>query len=65
MIYLRPLTFTYRVAQRYLKNGNSDLENSTILQIANSILYNFYFMSKICFNVTDEGLNFFILTKSE
>ena len=28
----------------YLKNGKSDLKNSTTLQIANSILYNFYFM---------------------
>ena len=30
--------------RRYLKNGNSDLKNSTTLQIANLILYNFYFM---------------------
>ena len=30
--------------RRYLKNGNSDLKNLTTLQIANLILYNFYFM---------------------
>ena len=41
--------------QRYLKNGKTDLENSTTFHIANSILYNFYFM-QIYYIFTFEGL---------
>ena len=41
--------------RRYLKNDNSDLKNSTAQQIANLILYNFYFMQRYIFS-TPKGL---------
>ena len=44
-----------KLKRRYLKNGNSDLKIFTTLQIANLILYNFYFM-QICHIFTPKAL---------
>ena len=52
---LFPLLRLSHLKQRYLKNGNSDLKNSTTLQVANLILYNFYFMQRYIFR-TPKGL---------
>ena len=48
----------------YLKNGKSDLKNSTTLQITNLILYSFYFMQIYHISTYYSGPNRAVIQKS-